>query len=127
VIQFIDEIHSTQAIISFKMFELTLKKPVLYYRLYGSWSSEQDHYWSTLQETCVLILDMGNVYCEMKKSFDKDASNIIAEDTILKSAESVHKDEAWKILTESSESDFKTEATPNIIQCIFHYHIKIGD
>ena len=61
---------------------------------------------------------MSSVYCEMKKSFDlwsKDASGIITGIATLKSADLVHKDEVWKVLTESNENDFKAQELLEIL------------
>ena len=76
--------------------------------------------WRKLRESSLSVLDMGTVYCEMKESFDswsKDASDVIAGVALLKSADSLHKDEVWSILTKSNENDLKTQ---EILQILFN-------
>ena len=68
--------------------------------------------WRKLQESSLSVLGMGNIYCEMKESFEfwgKDASDVIMGVAVIKSAGSLHKEEVWNVLTESNENDQQTQ------------------
>ena len=115
MINFIDEVHSTQANCLPQSVRANLKNPyyVVACRVLGLVDKIiTGPLWRKLQETSLSILDMGHVYREMKECFDKwskDAFSVVTGVSTLKSADSLHKDEVWKILTETNENDSKTQ------------------
>jgi len=123
MIQFIDEVHGTQVNRLLQSVRADLNNPcyMLGCRALGLVDKVvTGPLWRKLQESSLSVLDMGTVYCEMKESFDswsKDASDVIAGVALLKSADSLHKDEVWSILTKSNENDLKTQ---EILQILFN-------
>ena len=74
--------------------------------------------WRKLKESSLSILDMGQVYCDMKESFDAwsvDASSVLTGAATLKSTATLHKDEVWNSLTESSKNDTETQELLHIL------------
>lgn len=75
--------------------------------------------WRKLTESSISVLHMSDVYCEMKCKFDvwkKDATRLTKGEEFLDSAGKVHKDEVWKALVESNDSD---TMTTELLQVLF--------
>ena len=123
MIQFVDEVHGTQANRLLQAVRADLSNPcyMVGCRALGLIDKVvTGPLWRKLRESSLSVLDMGSVYCEMKASFDswsKDASNVVGGVATLKSADSLHKDEVWNILTKSNENDLKTQ---EILQILFN-------
>ena len=75
--------------------------------------------WRKLTESSVSVLQMSNVYCEMKDKFDQwkeDAVAFTKGEAFLDSAGEVHKDEVWLALINPCDSD---AMTTELLQVLF--------
>ena len=123
MIQFINEVHSVQANRLLQSVRTDLTNPcyIVGCRALGLIDKIiTGPLWRKLRESSLSVLDMGSVYCEMKESFDswgKDASDVITGVAALKSADSLHEDEVWSVLTESNENDQQTQ---ELLQILFN-------
>ena len=128
MIQFIDEIHGTQANRLLQCVKADLKNPsyIVGCRALGLIDKiVTGPIWRKLKESSlsIAILDMGQVYCDMKESFDAwsvDASSVLTGAATLKSAATLHKDEVWNSLTESSKNNTETQELLHILFKAFY-------
>jgi len=111
MIHFIDEVHSMQANHVLQFFRSDLTHPCYIVGCKALGLIDKiitGPLWRKLQESSLSVLGMGNIYCEMKESFDfwgKDASDEITGVAALKSPGSLHTEEVLNVLTESNKSD----------------------
>ena len=121
MIQFVGEIHGTQANRLLQSVRADLKNPcyIVGCRALGLIDKiVTGPIWRKLKESSLSVLDMGQVYCDIKENFDtwsEDASIVLTGAATLKSATVLHKDEVWNSLTESSENDAKTQELLHIL------------
>ena len=77
--------------------------------------------WRKLKESTISVLQMSNVYSEMKNKFDSrsnDASGFIKGKAKLESAGEIHINEVWTALIETCEEDIDT-MTIELLQLLF--------
>ena len=75
--------------------------------------------WRKLRESSTSVLQMGDVYCEMKEKFDSwsgDAHALIEGTAVLEHASILHVDEVWNALVESNATDMMTQ---ELLQLLF--------
>ena len=75
--------------------------------------------WRQLQESSMSVLEMGSVYCEMKRKFDNwsdDAHTLLEGIALFDNTTFVRMDEVWKILLKSNETDVMTQ---ELLQLLF--------
>ena len=73
--------------------------------------------WRKIQESSISVLQMGTVYCELKK-FDSWSLNAqkVNGNAFLESAKDIHVDEVWEDLIKEQESDVSTQ---ELLQLLF--------
>ena len=77
--------------------------------------------WRKLKESAISVLQMTNVYSEMKNKFgswSNDANGLIKGKAKLESAGEIHINEVWTALIETCEEDIDT-LTIELLQILF--------
>ena len=115
MIKFIESVHGTQANLLLQAVLSDLKDPsnIVGCRALGLIDKVvTGPLWRKLMESSVSVLQLSSVYSRVKTKFDewsKDSLSVLEGSDFLEDCPDLHKDEVWNALTESNETDVRTQ------------------